>query len=948
MPTKRRVKKHYDRKTGFMEKAGFAMSLLNPKNFIAYAKTPHGRKRILQVFGGFFLVFALFIAYFAKDLPSPNKVNAILGAQTTKFYDRTGQTVLYEVFGDKNRTVVGLDKIDDEIEQATIAIEDRNFYKHGAFSSIGIIRAAFVNVFCKTCGTQGGSTITQQYVKNALLTSERTFSRKIRELMLSIMIEQFYKKEHILQLYLNEIPYGNQAYGVQTASQTYFSKDAVDVTLREAAILAAIPRAPTYYSPYGAHREDLVSRQNLILDKMVEQGYASKEDADVARLKTVEELKASVNPTPKVFAGIKAPHFVLTVQEQLEEKYGSKTVTEGGWEIITTLDLDVYNASQEAINKQMASVRRLGGSNAAMVVADPASGEVWSLIGSYDFGDPNFGAFNVATADRQPGSSFKPLVYSLAWGRDYNYGPGSTLYDVSTDFGGGYKPENYTDQTYGVMSHRTSIAGSLNIPAVKALYLVGVDKALQHAHKLGISTLRAGADQYGLALVLGAGEVKLADMVNAYSPFANEGKHYGQVYVREIKDSKKKIIEDNTKPKEPEQVLDPQVAYLMSHVLSDRPAGAYIFGNILSIPGKTVAVKTGTTENFRDAWTIGYTPGIVAGVWAGNNDNRPMTRSAGAIAAPIWKEFMANILNKRPELARAFTRPQGIKEVTLDANTGKLAAPGAKGPTRTDIFASWYKPPTPADGESAVIDKISGKRATDCTPPLARETVFASAMVAEIPPSDPAFGRWQPPVAALAAKLGYSGGTLPSGNDDVHSCSDTKPTVQLTVSHKGGGVYEVKSVVDSGTFTANKLEIFLDDQIISTQTINGDTTYTFNHPVTSNGTHFFKAVVTDSGLYTGEDTETETVTQAGGFAAVSPQGDVSGTSFTFSWTQRSGAACYQLVVDGVPRGTTSSTSLPSITVPPGNSHDWFVRAYTNAGCGGSPAATTPTVNFDNL
>lgn len=927
---------------------------LTPANLLLFFKSKDGRRLMWKAAGSFFLLLFMVALFYAKDLPSPSKINARLGAQTTKFYDRTGQTIIHEVFGTQNRSLIGFEKMPDNIKQATIAIEDKNFYKHGAFSAFGIVRASFVNLFQRDRGIQGGSTITQQYVKNALLKPERTFSRKIRELMLSMMIEQFYKKDDILKLYLNEIPYGANAYGIEAACRTYFSYHgtadcAAQLTLDEAAILAAIPRAPTYYSPYGQHKDALQARQRLILDLMVEQKYVTKDEAEAAKkIDTIAKMPKNRN----LAGGTLAPHFVLYVQETLEAKYGTRVVTEGGLKVITTLDLDKQKFSEQAIEKNMANVRRLGGSNAALVSADPKTGQIYSMVGSYDYSDQEFGSFNVAIANRQPGSSFKPFVYAAAFGNKTGatYGPGTTLYDVTTDFGGGYKPENYSDQTYGVVSMRQALAGSLNISAVKTLYLAGIKESIVTANRMGISTIKeSDVDNYGLSLVLGSGDVKLVDMVNAYESFANGGVHHESTPILKITNSKGDVLEE-FKEKKGKDALDPQVAYLISNVLSDNGARAYVFGNLLNLSGgRPGAVKTGTTENYRDAWTVGYTPSLVAGVWTGNNDNKSMTRAASAVAAPIWRDFMNSALAGTP--VEQFARPSGIKEVALDTNTGKAASPESKA-TRTDVFASWYKATSQDTSRSATIDKLSKKLATECTPELAKEAIFASEMHAEIPPNDPAYGRWEPPVAALAQKMGYSGGgNLPTESDDVHKCSDTKPTVELTVTSQGGGNYKVKAVVGSGTFTANKLDISLDDQIISTQQISGSTTYEFDHTIVSNGAHSFKALVTDAGLYTAVDTETVTVSSAGSpsFSGLSPtDGSNVGVGIvTFSWQSYTDANKYELWIkrggsDYASSPYDSNTNSKAVTIIAG-SYTWFVKAFQ----GSNLLRTTPTYSFSS-
>ncbi|MEX0934606.1 MAG: transglycosylase domain-containing protein, partial [Candidatus Saccharimonadales bacterium] len=389
---------------------------MNPRRFKDWWFSKPGAMAALRISGAIAGVLLLFIVglflYFAKDLPSPGQINARALEQTTRFYDRTGEHVLYEVYGDQNRTYIDLEDISENVINATIAIEDRNFYSQGAFSSLGILRAAIYNVLGVSNGLQGGSTITQQYVKNALLTPEQTFSRKVKELILSMQIEQLYNKDDILELYLNEIGYGAQAYGAQAASQMYFSKDASDITLDEAALLAALPQAPTYYSPYGQNIEALEWRMDAVLDLMVDQGYITEEEAEEAK---EEDTLAKVNATPESFRNIKAPHFVIRAQQQLEERYGPQTVLQGGLEIITTIDMDLQEKADKAVSDGIVHVNNGGGNNAALVASDPNTGQVLAMVGSHNFNQPGYGAFNAATAQRQPGSSFKPYVYALGF-----------------------------------------------------------------------------------------------------------------------------------------------------------------------------------------------------------------------------------------------------------------------------------------------------------------------------------------------------------------------------------------------------------------------------------------------------------------------------------------------------------------------------------------------------
>lgn len=851
----------------------FLGSFTSPSRFKRYWFNAAGARRFGIIVGIFFLAIAAVFLYFAKDLPSPSKINARIGSQNTIFYDRTGTTKIYEIHGDKNRTVIDFNQMPQNLKNATIAMEDKNFYHEGAFSFFGYLRAAIAN-FTSGGTVQGGSTITQQYVKNALLDpSDHSYTRKIKELILSLEINQLYKKDDILKLYLNEIPYGSQSYGVEAACRTYFPSNktgdndvcASHLTLTQSATLAAAANLPTYYSPYGEHVPALIERQHLVLDRMVDEKMISQKEADAAKLKDVSTYKQqlALAPAPQVqTASTPYPHFALYAQEWLEAqpKIGTNAVESGGLKVITTLDLTKQKYAQEAIDNPRTginAVRRSGGSNVALVSADPKNGQVLAMIGSYNANDPQYGAFNVALANRQPGSSFKPFVYATAMKQ--NWGAGSTIYDATTDFGGGYTPKNYSGTNYGVQSVRTALDGSLNIPAVKMLYIAGVSDSIKTAHDLGITTLNGKASDYGLSLVLGSGEVKLNDMVNAYESFANGGMHYPATPILKVSDPHNKTLMDNSKP-QGKQVLNPQIAYIMANILSDDKSRQYIFGrnNPLQIPGRTVAAKTGTTEHFNDAWTMGFTPDLVAGVWAGNNDNKPMSTEAVDIAAPIWNDYMKKALQAYPA-SSTWTAPPGIQTLTIDANTGGAVTAATRN-KRTDIFPSWYKVNAAGGIKTANIDKVSGKLATSCTPEAAIQEVSAGQIHAEIPSTDPAYPRWQAPIVALAARLGLTagGGSIPTENDNVHNCSDTKPTVKLTVTPTTGGAYTVQAVVTSGTWTANKLTIYLDDQVIATQDINGSTTYSqpFQLPA---GSHTIKAVVTDDKLYSGQDDTSVTV-----------------------------------------------------------------------------------------
>ncbi|MFA6410279.1 MAG: PBP1A family penicillin-binding protein [Candidatus Buchananbacteria bacterium] len=621
----------------------------------------------------------IFLAWAAQDLPNPNRISDRSVALSTKIYDRTGKVILYDVHGTQKRTFVKLEEIPKFLKDATIATEDRKFYEHSGVSITGIIRSVIKNI---TTGSKvGGSTITQQLVKNAILSPEKKYTRKIKEVILSYQIEKKFTKDEILQMYFNEIPYGSVAYGAEAASQTYFGKSVKDITLAQAAILAALPQAPTYYSPYGTHVDRLLARQKYVLDSMAELGYISKDQAEQAKKEKIEFQKSKESIT--------APHFVMYIKEYLTEKYGDLVVEQGGLKVITTLDADKQKMAEEAVKQGAEKNLKWNASNAALVALDPLTGQILAMVGSKDYFDEKIqGQFNVVTSPRQPGSSFKPIVYAAAFKKGYT--PDTILYDVNTKFlnydGQNYEPKNYDLKEHGPLTMRSALAGSLNIPAVKTIYLTGVDKVIDLAQDLGYSTLN-NRSRFGLSLVLGGGEVKLLEHANAFAVFAREGDWHQTASILEVRDKDDNLLEEFKKQEK--KVLETQVARQLNSILTDNAARAYIFGekNYLTLGDRPVAAKTGTTNDYHDAWTMGFTPSLVAGVWVGNNDNTEMKRGAdgSVVAAPIWHQFMAAALANTP--VEGFTAPDPItttkpilngaiaKGITLkiDTSTGQVA-----------------------------------------------------------------------------------------------------------------------------------------------------------------------------------------------------------------------------------------------------------------------------------
>ncbi len=582
--------------------------------------------------------------YFAKDLPDANGMSDRTVVESTKIMDRTGQHILYEVHGEEKRTIIPFSEMPDNVKYATIALEDQEFYSHHGIKLTSIVRAVLKDVL-HMGATQGGSTITQQLVKNSMLSDEKTITRKIKEVILALELETKYSKDEILAMYLNQIPYGSNAYGIQAAAQTYFGKDAKDLTLDEASLLASLPQAPSYYSPYGSHLDALKGRQEYALKEMASLGYITKDQR--------EEFKNAdvLNKIQPFRENINAPHFVMYVKEYLEKTYGEQAVEQGGLKVYTTLDWDKQQIAEKAVKDGAdKNLKSWNASNAALVAMDPKTGQILAMVGSKDYFDKSIdGQVNVAIRDRQPGSSFKPYVYLTAFEKGYT--PETILFDVETNFGSqdgskDYEPQNYDGKFHGPLPMKECLAQSLNIPAVKTLYLAGVKNSIETAKNMGITGL-SNPDRYGLSLVLGGGEVKLLDHVNAYSTFATGGIHHDKISILKVEDNKGNVLEEY-KPSDGNRVVEEKYVAMIDHIMSTNDYRAPIFGenNPLRFDNRPVAAKTGTTNEFRDGWTIGYTPGMAAGVWAGNNNNSPMRAGADGVnvAAPIWRNFMDQVL----------------------------------------------------------------------------------------------------------------------------------------------------------------------------------------------------------------------------------------------------------------------------------------------------------------
>lgn len=742
---------------------------------------------------------------------------------STKIYDRTGEILLYDIHQDVKRTNIPFDQMGSNIKNATVAVEDSEFYNHKGIRITSILRAT---IWAKLTGKKvtGASTITQQLVKNTLLNSRQTIARKLKEWVLAIKIDQSMPKEKILEYYLNEAPYGGSVYGIEEASKTYFAKAAQDLTLAEAAYLAAMPQSPTTLSPYGKNKAKLDERKNFVLFRMKEVGFITEEEYNKAKNETITFQ-------PQATGGIKAPHFVFFIKDYLEQKYGANIVEQGGLKVITTIDYNLQEKGEQIVKEEaLKNEKDWNGENAGLVAIDPKTGQILTMVGSRDYFDKNIdGNYNIATAHRQPGSSFKPFIYATAFNKGFT--PNSVLFDLPTEFSttcdaygkplpghsrsNCYKPDNYDGKFRGPMSLRNALGQSINIPAVKLFYLAGLSDSLKTAEDMGISTL-TDIGRYGLTLVIGGGEVSLLDMTSAYSVFANNGIRNPYTGVLKIEDMKGKVLEEfNQKPRE---VLLKNVALTISDVLSDNVARTPTFGanSVLNIPGKNVAVKTGTTNSNKDAWTIGYTPSVSVGVWAGNNDNRPMKKGGSAVAGPIWNRFINEALKILPD--EKFEKP------IIENDIVKL---------KPVLRGFWQ------GNEQFLIDKISGKLATSLTP---KETIQEKVItnvhsilywinrdnILGQPPSNPQddsqFNHWEIPIQNWwTQNMGKYNITtmaeIPQTSDDIH-IELNKPNVSIVepnimTNYLPDQKIQLK-ITSLGRFPLQKIDIFVNDIYLGT------------------------------------------------------------------------------------------------------------------------------------
>lgn len=780
------------------------------------------------------LAVALFgvgvLAWVSRDLPTAEGIVRRTVPQSTKIYDRTGEHVLYDIHGEEKRTAVELKDIPDSLKNATITAEDRTFYQHKGFRFTSMIRSLIVNLL-KGGKVQGGSTITQQFIKNAIFTNEKLYTRKIKEIILAYQIEHKFSKDEILKLYLNEIPYGSNAYGAEAAAQTFFGISVKDVNLAQAAILASLPKGTTYYSPYGNHLDELIGRQHYILDAMAQEGYISQEEADTAKGTKIEFKERRET--------IEAPHFVFYVRELLAERYGERTVEQGGLKIITTLDIDKQKLAEEAVTAQTKANEAYKAGNASLVALDVPTNQILAMVGSRDyFNDEIAGQVNVSTRPRQPGSSFKPVVYAAAL--ELGFTPETLLFDVNTVFKTDttdYEPKNYDLKEHGLVSLRQALAGSLNIPAVKLLYLTGIDRVLQLARDLGYTTLN-DRSRFGLSLVLGGAEVKLLEHTAAYAALAREGVTKPVVSVLRVENSRGDILEE-FKDSPGRRVLTEQTAREVASIMSDNEARAFIFGsqNHLTLADRPVAAKTGTTNDYHDAWTLGFTPDLAVGVWVGNSNNSEMKRGADGsiVAAPIWQSFFTKATVGTP--IKGFTAPE-TKIVDKPMLNGSLG------------------------GEMVDVDMVSGRLATDLTPPEYRvkrlfkqyHTILRYVTpgdplgpAPESPEQDKQYETWEAAVRRWAQEQGLIDESPPTEFDPIHT-NESRPKVTVLSPEPNQTITQNPiplSVSVVATRTIERVRYLLDGQEIGSA---ASAPFSLLFPVTSewpNGFHTLTAEAYD-------------------------------------------------------------------------------------------------------
>ncbi len=820
---------------------------LHPKRVANYWFSKRGGMMALKLLGIAILLSVLLVgglfAYYRKDLDKIRPAELAKRVQTTvtTYYDRNGEK-LWEDKGDGNyKLVVKSEEISDYMKQATVAIEDRDFFNHKGVSVQGLTRALVNNAGGGS--TQGGSTLTQQLVKQVFFADEAQdrgwggVPRKIKEMILAIEVERMYNKDQILSLYLNESPYGGRRNGVESAAQTYFNKSAKELNLAEASLLAAIPQNPAVYNPYNTEgNEGLISRQHTVLNNMVSQGMITQAEADEAKQAPIID---QLRPETDQYAGMKAPHFVLEVKQKLEEEYGIKTIREGGLSVKTTLDLKAQQYAESAVKAGSASLGYIGADNISMSSVDVKTGQVIAMVGSVDYNKDVYGQRNAATSLLEPGSSIKPIADYAPLFKERegaNYGPGSVLRDENIDsiYCGGStsncRLRNYTGRFYGNVSIRQALAGSLNIPAVKAMYIAGAEESLKTARDMGDVSYCADNNNAGLSSAIGGGcTLRQVEHTNAYATLARGGVYKPLSYVLEIKNSSGETLK--SWKDESKQVIDPQVAYMVTDVLKDASARSITFGSQgysfgFVIPGVTTASKTGTTENgngqAKDSWMMSYSPSIATGVWSGNHDGSPMNLSDNTTVRRVVNDYMENVhknvyaKQNKWKTSDTFNQPEGIKRMTVNG--------------RTDIWPSWFKKTNGSSFVKMTFDQVSKKRATDCTPGAAKIELDVAKAIDPVTKKD-----------TFIAPDGYNA----LEEDDRHNCNDAKPTVN-SISVSGN---TITVSVSKGTFGLKRLEIKVNGGTVSNASVSASGEYTATYNFTPGKQTSISVTVEDQGYY---------------------------------------------------------------------------------------------------
>jgi len=797
---------------------------------------------------GVIIVGAAF-AWYSKELPESTELLTKNPVPSTKIYDRTGEILLNDVNADFRRVKIKLDDLPEYIKWSAIVAEDKQFYSHHGINFRGILRAIFANITSGDATGQGGSSISQQFVKNALLSPEKTYIRKIKEAILTYQLERKFSKDEILEMYFNEIPYGGTAYGIEAAANKYFDKSAKDLTLAEAASLAALPQAPSYYSPYGTHKDKLLARKDWVLDSLVEEGYVPEAKAEAAKL---QELDFKNIPS-----SILAPHFVFYIRDLVAEKHGEQMLEEGGLKIITSLDMDQQRIAEQVIKDGVEkNIEKYNARNAALVAMNVDTGEITAMVGSANyFDEDNDGAVNVALRPRQPGSSFKPIVYSTAFTKGYS--PSTILFDTLTNFKAepkDYEPHNYNEAYFGPVSIKKALAGSLNVPAVKTIYLTGVENVLNLAESMGYSTFE-DRSRFGLSLVLGGGEVKLLDHVAGFVTLADEGEYKKPLAILKIEDKDGKTLEANKPEKnKKKRVLDKEPARQVVDILSDNSERAFVFGelNYLTLGARPVAAKTGTTNDFKDAWTMGFTPSLAAGVWTGNTRGEVMQgAAAGAnVAGPIWHEFMKRVLEETKQNPEDEEVGWKIEQFNKPKTQDLPAKPMLDGQIAKEVKVK--------------IDKSTGKLATDQTPEsqieekLFREVhnilhyVNKNNPLGPIPNEpwnlDENYNTWELAVEEWAKENGYETDLdLPTEHDDLHT-EENRPSISIDSPSNNSTFNSLDmnaSVTTSSKRGVRRVEYYIDNTKVATITNSPFSLEDFKLVGFSNGDHTLKAIAFD-------------------------------------------------------------------------------------------------------